>query len=106
MSYYTHFNFSEHPDSVQIGNGAGQFLSAFKGDEFVSHYENLSQADKNRLTTIYITKSVQRGRYARNKVASFWQMQNGTFKEIYVSLKRHTKQINEINENKNYELCI
>ena len=56
MSYYTHFNFSERPDSVEIGIGAGQFKSAFKGDEFVSHYENLSEADKNRLTSIYITR--------------------------------------------------
>ena len=98
MSYYTHFNFSEHPDSVEIGNGAGQFLSAFKGDDFVSVYENLSEADKNRLTSIYITKSVQSGRYMRNKIASQWEKENGTFKEIYVSLKRHVKQINQINE--------
>ena len=98
MSYYTHFNFSEQPDSVEIGNGAGQFLSAFKGDDFVSVYENLSETDKNRLTSIYITKSVQSGRYMRNKIASQWEKENGTFKEIYVSLKRHVKQINQINE--------
>ena len=98
MSYYTHFNFSEQPDSVEIGNGAGQFLSAFKGDDFVSVYENLSEADKNRLTSIYITKSVQSGRYMRNKIASQWEKENGTFKEIYVSLKRQVKQINQINE--------
>lgn len=98
MSYYTHFNFSEQPDSVEIGNGAGQFLSAFKGDDFVSVYENLSEADKNRLISIYITKSVQSGRYMRNKIASRWEKENGTFKEIYVSLKRHVKQINQINE--------
>ena len=91
MSYYTHFNFSERPNSVEIGNGAGQFLSAFKGDDFVSVYENLSEADKNRLTSIYITKSVQSGRYMRNKIASQWERENGTFKEIYVSLKRHVK---------------
>ena len=97
MSYYTHFNFSEQPDSVEIGNGAGQFLSAFKGDEFVSHYGNLSEADKNRLISIYITKSVQSGRYMRDKIASLWKKENGTFKEVYVSLKRHSKQINEIN---------
>lgn len=97
MSYYTHFNFSEQPDSVEIGNGAGQFLSALKGDEFVSHYENLSEADKNRLISIYITKSVQSGRYVRNKIASLWEKENGTFKEISVSLKRHIQQINEIN---------
>ena len=101
MSYYTHFDFSELPDSVEIGNGAGQFLSAFKGDEFVSHYENLSEADKNRLTSIYITRYAQSGRYMRSKMASHWERKNGTFNEIYVSLKRHTKQINEINENVN-----
>ncbi len=101
MSYYTHFNFSELPDSVEIGNGAGQFLSAFKGDEFVSHYEKLSEADKNRLTSIYITRYAQSGRYMRTKVASMWEKVNGTFNEIYVSLKRHTTQINEINENVN-----
>jgi len=98
MSYYTHFNFSEQPDSVEIGNVAGRFLSAFKGDDFVSVYENLSEVDKNRLTSIYITKSVQSGRYMRNKIASQWEKENGTFKEIYVSLKRHVKQINQINE--------
>jgi len=97
MSYYTHFNFSEQPDSVEIGNGAGQFLSAFKGDDFVSIYSNLSDADKNRLTSIYITKSVRSGRYMRDKIASLWEKENGTFNEVYVSLKRHTKQINEIN---------
>ena len=101
MSYYTHFNFSELPDSVEIGNGVGQFLSAFKGDEFVSHYENLSEADKNRLTSIYITRYAQSGRYMRDKIASLWEKENGTFKETYVSLKRHIKQINEINENVN-----
>ena len=98
MSYYTHFNFSDQPDSVEIGNGAGQFLSAFKGDDFVSNYKNLSEADKNRLTSIYITKSVRSGRYMRDKIASLWEKENGTFKEIYVSLKRHSKQINQINE--------
>ena len=98
MSYYTHFNFSERPDSVEIGNGAGQFKSAFKGDDLVSLYTNLSAEDKNRLTSIYITKSVQSGRYMRNKIASQWERENGTFKEIYVSLKRHVKQINQINE--------
>ena len=68
MSYYTHFNFSELPDSVEIGNGAGQFLSAFKGDEFVSHYENLSEADKNRLTSIYITRyKVQGAKYMKHE---------------------------------------
>ena len=97
MSYYTHFNFSEQPDSVEIGNGAGQFLSAFKGDDFVSVYKNLSEADKNRLISIYITKSVQSGRYVRDKIASLWEKENGTFKEIYVSLKRHIQQVNEIN---------
>jgi hypothetical protein len=101
MSYYTHFNFSEHPDSVQIGNGAGQFLSDFKGDEFVSHYENLSEADKNHLTEIYITKSTQSGRYVRSKIVSIWKKESETFNENYVSLKRHTTQINEINENVN-----
>ena len=98
MSYYTHFNFSERPDSVEIGNGAGQFKSAFKGDDLVSLYTNLSAEDKNRLTSIYITKSVQSGRYMRNKIASQWEKENGTFKEIYVSLKRQVKQINQINE--------
>ena len=97
MSYYTHFNFSDRPDSVEIGNGAGQFKSAFKGDNFVSIYTNLSDADKNRLTSIYITKSVRSGRYMRDKIASLWENENGTFKEVYASLKRHTKQINEIN---------
>jgi hypothetical protein len=97
MSYYTHFNFSEQPDSVEIGNGAGQFLSAFKGDDFVSVYNNLSEADKNRLTSIYITKSVQSGHYMRDKIASLWKKENGIFQETYVSLKRHIQQINEIN---------
>ena len=101
MSYYTHFDFSERPDSVEIGNGAGQFLSDFKGDEFVSHYENLSEADKNRLTEIYITRSAQSGRYMRSKIVSIWEKGSGTFNENYVSLKRHTTQINEINENVN-----
>ena len=98
MSYYSHFNFSDRPDSVEIGNGAGHFKSTFKGDDFVSVYENLSEADKNRLTSIYITKSVQSGRYMRDKIASLWEKENGIFNEVYVSLKRHTKQINEINE--------
>ena len=98
MSYYTHFNFSERPDSVEIGNGAGQFKSAFKGDDLVSLYTNLSDEDKNRLTSIYITKSVRSGRYMRDKITSLWEKENGTFNEVYVSLKRHTKQINQINE--------
>ena len=101
MSYYTHFDFSELPASVEIGNGAGQFLAGFEGDEFVSHYENLSEVDKNRLTSIYVTRYAQSGRYQRSKIASYWKMENGTFNEIYVSLKRHTTQINEINENVN-----
>ena len=97
-SYYTHFEFSERPESVDINNGAFHHKHSFKGDEFLSQYDALSEADKGRLDTIYITKQVDLVRFRGGRICSIWRKDNGTYDADYVSLKRHTKQIDEINQ--------
>ena len=97
-SYYTHFEFSERPESVNSSYPSSSHpLYSFKGDEFLSQYNALSEADKGRLDTIYITKLVDLVRFRGGRICSIWRKDNGTYNADYVSLKRHTKQIDEIN---------